>query len=256
MSIQTISDRLHEKNIKHIVVGSSNAKESSRLRKVFERVAQSYWKSSNVRLKKCTVADDHIELVSTIDGEYNFYLNMWFTFKHATCTVSVSPRGTQPIRGDYLTTSYMKIESFTDKRFEAFLLDTFKRVTNRFLKNVKIATSAFGKKPSVDVPENWDSKLASFKASVEDLIEAYNKKNDYKRQFGSKVVSEDAQKYTKVFVQEPQGNKKIYCFIDRSNGDILKPATYTTPAKGARGNIFDEHNGMKRMGPYGPEYNK
>lgn len=256
MSIQAISNELKDKNIKHIVISASKNKESSRLRNVFERVAPAYWKPSNVRLMKCTVADDHIELVSTIEGEYNFYLNMWFTLSHATCKVSVSPLGNQPIQGDYLITSFMKIESFTDQRFEAFLLDTFKQVTNRFLKNVKIVTSAFGKKPSIEVPANWDKAFESFKSSVEELIEAYNKKNDYKRQFGSKVISEDGQKYTKVLVQEPSGNKKIYCFINRENGDILKPATFSTPAKGPRGNIFDEHNGMKRMGPYGPEYNK
>lgn len=45
-----------------------------------------------------------------------------------------------------------------------------------------------------------------------------------------------------------------YAFIDRFNGDVLKPATYKAPARHSRGNIFDENQGMKFMGPYGPAY--
>ena len=29
-----------------------------------------------------------------------------------------------------------------------------------------------------------------------------------------------------------------YCFIDRATGDLLKAASWATPAKGARGNLF------------------
>lgn len=45
-----------------------------------------------------------------------------------------------------------------------------------------------------------------------------------------------------------------HAFIDKTNGDILKPATYRAPAKHARGNIFADDNGMNCMGPYGPCY--
>ncbi len=30
----------------------------------------------------------------------------------------------------------------------------------------------------------------------------------------------------------------VYCFIDKTNGDVLKPASWRGPAKHARGNIF------------------
>jgi hypothetical protein len=35
---------------------------------------------------------------------------------------------------------------------------------------------------------------------------------------------------------------------------VLKPAGWKTPAKHARGNIFDDRNGLKHMGMYGPAY--
>lgn len=230
MSIQTISDRLASRNIKHAIVYASSMPKKITPKQYAgfkSAMSQDEW-SANDNWNKMTYGIEspiyHLlkDITSQLGGS-----DGWRSIKLADINKSLD--------GDKVYLTYYTPSDYVKKLF---------------------ATAAFGKKPSVEVPENWDSKLAAFKASVEDLIEAYNKKNDFKRQFGSKVVSEDAQKYTKVFVQEPSGNKKIYCFIDRSNGDILKPATYTTPAKGPRGNLFDEHNGMKRMGPYGPEYNK
>lgn len=45
-----------------------------------------------------------------------------------------------------------------------------------------------------------------------------------------------------------------HAFVDRTTGDVLKPATWKAPAKHARGNIFDAHNGLGSMGEYGPAY--
>ena len=39
-------------------------------------------------------------------------------------------------------------------------------------------------------------------------------------------------------------------------GDVFKPASFKVPARGTRGNIFDEANGLARMGEYGPAYNR
>ena len=119
-----------------------------------------------------------------------------------------------------------------------------------------VVVSAFPRKESVHTPEGWDAALEAFKDGVQKLQDDYIKTMDYTHLHGTKVTSEDALKFTKVFINEPGGNKRIYCFIDRNNGDILKPATFSAPAKGARGNIFDADHGMKRMGPHGPAYNK
>lgn len=48
----------------------------------------------------------------------------------------------------------------------------------------------------------------------------------------------------------------IYAFIDRTTGDVLKPATYKAPAKGARGNLFAPDNGLTRCNEFGPGYNR
>lgn len=38
----------------------------------------------------------------------------------------------------------------------------------------------------------------------------------------------------------------VFCFVDKTNGDVLKAASFKAPAKGVRGNIFDDANGVKR----------
>lgn len=48
----------------------------------------------------------------------------------------------------------------------------------------------------------------------------------------------------------------VHCFVDKRNGDVLKAAGWSAPAKHARGNIFDDHNGLRWMGEYGPAYLK
>ncbi|TYO65447.1 hypothetical protein FXV83_16055 [Bradyrhizobium hipponense] len=48
----------------------------------------------------------------------------------------------------------------------------------------------------------------------------------------------------------------VHAFVCKNTGDVLMPASWSKPAKHARGNIFDEHNGLAKMGIYGPAYLK
>jgi len=63
-----------------------------------------------------------------------------------------------------------------------------------------------------------------------------------------------------ISLQRDALNKPVRCsawaFIDRTTGDVLKAASFKTPAKGSRGNIFNPDNGMTRITPYGPAYNR
>ena len=59
-------------------------------------------------------------------------------------------------------------------------------------------------------------------------------------------------KFIRIVQQNARGGQRSsFCFIDRSNGDILKCAGWHAPAKGARGNIS---NGVKDLTPYGAVY--
>lgn len=46
----------------------------------------------------------------------------------------------------------------------------------------------------------------------------------------------------------------VHCFVDKTNGDVLKAASWNAPAKHARGNIYNEKNGLDLMGAHGPAY--
>lgn len=66
-------------------------------------------------------------------------------------------------------------------------------------------------------------------------------------------------KYTKIVVTHKdinnrEGQSSVFAFIDRTNGNILKPANWKAPAKHARGNVFDADYGLSRTSWTGPNY--
>ena len=69
------------------------------------------------------------------------------------------------------------------------------------------------------------------------------------------LVESEGGRYIKVTrVREGQAGGSVFSFIDRTNGDVLKPASWAAPAKHARGNIFNPDNGLPCVGPYSIAY--
>ena len=66
------------------------------------------------------------------------------------------------------------------------------------------------------------------------------------------LTAKKGSRYIKIIRSDP--HSAVHAFVDRKNGDILKPASWKAPAKHARGNIFDNDNGLASMGEYGPAY--
>lgn len=60
-----------------------------------------------------------------------------------------------------------------------------------------------------------------------------------------------AKEYVKATGQSNVGGS-VHSFVEKSTGNVFKPAGWNAPAKHARGNIYDEANGLGMMGPYGP----
>lgn len=100
-----------------------------------------------------------------------------------------------------------------------------------------------------------DEKMASFLAACQDAINAHYAKN-YKNLDAPTLTVERNPKYWRVVRNEASGGRSVYCFIEAATGDVLKADGWKRPAKGVRGNLFDESNGLARMTPYGTEYNK
>lgn len=108
------------------------------------------------------------------------------------------------------------------------------------------------------------ARLQSHVAGAQGIVNDYFAKN-----FSSltppvlSIENPNAPKYLRVVRRDrdPSGqviehSGSVHSFINRETGDVLKADGWKTPAKGVRGNIHDEHNGLGRMGPHGPAYNK
>jgi len=101
--------------------------------------------------------------------------------------------------------------------------------------------------------ENFEAKLQSFVAGCKSISDAdidrwhpNNPKYDF--------TATDGKRYVRVVRGVSPHNRGVHCFVDKTNGDVLKAAGWKVPAKHARGNIFADDNGLSRMGPHGPEY--
>ncbi len=75
-------------------------------------------------------------------------------------------------------------------------------------------------------------------------------------QWDNILTIKKGRRYEKIIATDTleRGSTRVWAFIDKTNGDVLKPASWRAPARGARGNLYDEFGGMKFIGPYGPAY--
>lgn len=103
--------------------------------------------------------------------------------------------------------------------------------------------------------EGFKEKLESFLAGAEAIRKAYWEKSRYVGP-PEPLAAQWLQKRVRVVEMREGAPASAFCFVDFETGEVLKCAGWAAPAKGARGNIFDEQNGLGRIGPYGPEYNR
>ena len=75
--------------------------------------------------------------------------------------------------------------------------------------------------------------------------------------FSRTVTIEFGRKYAKLISCDVRGGvesaQSVYCFVDMTNGDILKAATWRAPAKHARGNVLRSDR-MQSVTAYGANY--
>lgn len=78
-------------------------------------------------------------------------------------------------------------------------------------------------------------------------------RGDGRDELGYDLEVGGGRKYTKIIMKT--GNQTmVWGFINRTNGDVLKAASWKSPAKHARGNLYDPHGGMLNMRWTGPAY--
>lgn len=96
----------------------------------------------------------------------------------------------------------------------------------------------------------FEDKLAQFVAALEVRNRAHYAKNMPNCVPTTFRVDVKGRKYVRVVTQGSQDS--VYCFVERSTGNILKAAGWERPAPYARGNIFND-NPLQGTNIYGAE---
>ena len=55
-------------------------------------------------------------------------------------------------------------------------------------------------------------------------------------------IFETGRKYHKILEIDSRGDQSTHAFVDKLTGDVYKPASYKSPAKGVRYNLLDEES--------------
>lgn len=109
---------------------------------------------------------------------------------------------------------------------------------------------------TIQMPKYFDNAVSSWLTKLNQKMVKY-----YQENFPSlpaEVLSlDEGRKFIRVWKNTlGQDSRSSYCFIDKTNGDILMCASWKTPAKHARGNLFNSDDGLDCCGPHGIQYLK
>jgi len=99
---------------------------------------------------------------------------------------------------------------------------------------------------------DFDKKFDEFLEGCQKIVDEGMHNFSWER----KLTARKGSKYIKIIAEEvgtQLGASTVWGFVEKSNGDILKPANWNRPAKHNRGNIFDE-DPLLFIGQYGPAY--
>ena len=104
---------------------------------------------------------------------------------------------------------------------------------------------------------DFNTALNLFVTAAQAIVDKHYNDN-YPRQ-GAKLSTTKGRRYVRVvktgmFDGEEVKGQSVYCFVDTTNGDVLKAAGWKSPAKHARGNIYEDGNGALGVTAYGATY--
>lgn len=102
--------------------------------------------------------------------------------------------------------------------------------------------------------KNFDEALEKFVSAAREKINTYYEKS-FPNLTAPVLIYTSGRRYVKLITSNDGiTGRSVYCFVDKTNGDVLKAATWRAPAKYARGNIYDEDCGASAVNQYGANY--
>jgi len=102
---------------------------------------------------------------------------------------------------------------------------------------------------------NFDTAFATYLNIVKEISLNFHKEEGFKCAPDT-IETTNGRKYIKLIKQTSGTGRSVYGFVNKTNGDIHFASSWSAPAKGARGNIFNPDNGRGCSGPYGIKYKR
>ena len=93
--------------------------------------------------------------------------------------------------------------------------------------------------------------MESYESRLKVLVEKIQTLKDSVYTYKKPVTVNNGKRYSKIVY-----DGSVYAFVDKTNGDILKPASWNAPAKHARGNLYKDDYGFGCCGVYSVAYLK
>lgn len=103
--------------------------------------------------------------------------------------------------------------------------------------------------------EVTDEQLETFRKMCEGISQDYMREH-FPRLPLPIIETHKGSRYAKLVRKDSADARygSVHCFVDLTNGDVLKAATFKAPAKHARGNLNDADGGRSAMNQYGANY--
>lgn len=106
----------------------------------------------------------------------------------------------------------------------------------------------------VNTEENFEVCLALFLSMAQDKIDTYMA-TSFPSNPVAKLELDRNRRYIRVVKGDSMGGgRSVYCFIDKTNGNILKGSWKSPVKNGVRGNIYSGDHGADRVNHHGCEY--
>ena len=100
----------------------------------------------------------------------------------------------------------------------------------------------------------FEDALEAFRATAEGILRAHFARNDFTFAIPNIEIAKGGRKYAKLLrtesnveTGEPQGQRCVHSFVNKATGEILKAASYSAPAKHARGNVYSDDHGAHAL---------
>ena len=112
--------------------------------------------------------------------------------------------------------------------------------------------------PEPEPVRDTKADVNAFAERVQGIVNTYWSRNGYDAhgRTPDAVSVMFGRKYARLVLSSTNGgtSRSVHCFVDMTNGDVLKSASWKAPAKHARGNIYNSDQGMGCVNQYGAAY--